>query len=131
MIAAMVHASVPELDRAADLIEQANAAPRRVVQGLVDDLSNATADAMGFLEPFHPTYREVMGRLQNELRLDSATHKRTPQDPEGGPARRGALGDQRPPLARAKPAGKRPQDPHLLTGGSNSTSKGSQKGGRK
>jgi hypothetical protein len=70
MVAALIKAAVPELDRAAELIELANAAPHAVVQGLVSDLSNATADAMGFLRPFQADYELIMNTLQRELPLD-------------------------------------------------------------
>lgn len=117
MLAALIKATVPELERAADLIELANAAPRRVLEGAVENLSNATADAMGFLEPFRGDFRLAMDlldhKLQRELPLDKGKQRR----PDGG----------RAPAQREGPASglqvragrrKRPGDPHLLTGGS-------------
>lgn len=104
MVAALISAAVPELARAAELIELANQAPRALVQGFVDDLSNATADAMGFLRPFETDYRLVMDRLQSELPLQQP--KRRPSGKASG-----AL-----PPGRRRPG----SDPHLLTGGSKS-----------
>lgn len=107
MIAQMIHAAVPELQRAAELIELANAAPANVIQGLVDDLHNATADAMGFLKPFHGDYELIMDMFEGNLPPAAS------QPADGvqvSPAKRGAPGRRRPP----------PLDPHLLTGGSNS-----------
>lgn len=99
MLAALIKATIPELERAAELIEMANAAPRQLVQGVVDNLSNATSDAMGYLEPFRSDFRHVMDGLQRELQLQQAP-VRAANDVEPGKRR------------------KRPGDPHLLTGGS-------------
>lgn len=112
MLAGMVRATVPELRRAAELIELANAAPRHVVQGLVDNLANATADAMGFLEPFNADYHRVLDKLQVELPIDVPRGKGTGR--EGAPPRGGLA---RPGTAQGR---RRPPDPHLLTGGSKS-----------
>jgi predicted DNA-binding protein len=100
----LIRTVVPELDRAAELIELANAAPRHIKQGLVNDLSNATADAMGFLQPFQSEYHMVMNRLQAELPL---------QEAKKASGRAGAATRQ-----RRSPGG--PDDPLLLTGGSKS-----------
>jgi hypothetical protein len=105
MIAGLVRAAVPELAKAAELIELANAAPRRVVQGMVDDLANATADAMGYLMPFHSDYQRIMGELDTLLGQKS-----------GGDGARVAGDDHSPAAGRR--VRKRPQDPRLLTGGS-------------
>jgi uncharacterized protein (DUF1778 family) len=107
MIAALISATVPELNRAAELIELANAAPRRVVQGVVDNLSNATADAMGFLEPFRSDFHLVMESLQQELRGLDPVKQRKP----------GGAGARVPGHAPSRPR-RGPPDPHLLTGGS-------------
>lgn len=85
MIAALVHATVPELERAAELIELANAAPRKVVQGVVDDLANATSDAMGFLDPFRAEFHTIMNKLQRELPIDAPERQRKPGGGSGGP----------------------------------------------
>jgi predicted DNA-binding protein len=76
VLAELVRSAVPNLEEAADLIEMANEAPRKVRQGLVDDLSNATADAMGFLRPFDSDYRAVMNALQRELAFVSRKAKK-------------------------------------------------------
>ena len=107
MITAIISATVPELQRAAELIELANAAPRKVVQGVVDNLSNATADAMGFLEPFRGDFRNIMDNLQHELRGLDPVKQRTP----------GGTGARSAGHAPSRPR-RGPSDPHLLTGGS-------------
>lgn len=100
----LIRTVVPELDKAAELIELANAAPRHIKQGLVNELSNATADAMGFLQPFHRDYQAVMTKLQQELHF-----------PKGGKA----SGASRGATARRRSRDV-PDDPLLLTGGSKS-----------
>lgn len=111
LVAELIKTAIPQLQEAAELIELANAAPRKVKQDLVDNLANATADAMGFLQPFHGSYRTVMDSLQREL---------VPDPPVGSRRGSGAARDaQRPQSAGASarsPGG--PSDPHLLTGGS-------------
>lgn len=76
IVADLLRATLPQLKEAAELIELANAAPRHIKQGLVENLSNATADAMGFLQPFNNDYGMIMNRLQQELNLTKATRKR-------------------------------------------------------
>jgi len=86
LLADLIRATVPHLQEAAELIEMANAAPRKVKQGLVDDLSNATADAMGFLQPFRTEYSTIMGALQRELVLEEGKVRRrgpVPRDERG------------------------------------------------
>jgi predicted DNA-binding protein len=101
LLAGLIESTIPELKKAAELIELANAAPRHLKQGMVDNLSNATADAMGFLQPFSADYRNVMNALQYELQLPEVKSEKS------------ARVAGRPP---ANAAG----DPHLLTGGSKS-----------
>jgi hypothetical protein len=117
MLGALIKATIPELDRAADLIELANAAPRRVLEGAVENLSNATADAMGFLEPFRADFRAVMAtlddRLQRELPLERGKRRRPGDERRAAPA--ADAGDRSKVRAGRR---KRPGDPRLLTGGS-------------
>ena len=101
LLAGLIQSTIPELKKASELIELANAAPRHLRQGMVESLSNATADAMGFLQPFNADYQKVMRSLQIELAL-----------PEQAGKRRRALG-------AARSAGGS-VDPRLLTGGSKS-----------
>lgn len=107
ILGGLLASAIPELGRAAELIEMANAAPRHVRQGLVENLSNATADAMGFLAPFNADYHLILKTLQRELPIDKPTHRR-----EGSAAvvHRATLAE---PGRR-----KRPSDPQSLTGGS-------------
>jgi hypothetical protein len=112
LVAGLIKATIPQLEEAAELIELANAAPRKIKQDLVDNLSNATADAMGFLQPFHGSYRTVMDSLQRELIVDPPVGAR-PASPSLAAQRHGGGG-------RARSTGVVPPDPHLLTGGSKS-----------
>lgn len=76
LLADLIRSTVPHLQEAAELIEMANAAPRKVKQDLVDNLSNATADAMGFLQPFRADYSAIMNALQCELIPEPSAKKR-------------------------------------------------------
>lgn len=113
MIAQLIQATIPELKRAAELMELANAAPQHVIDGLVDDLSNATADAMGFLAPFRSEYQLVLDGLDAGLAEGKRQHEKRRVVPGvgDGPA---------PAPAPGKKRRSPPSDPHLLTGGSNS-----------
>lgn len=107
IVSGLLASAIPELLRASELIELANAAPRQVRQGIVDNLSNATADALGFLEPFHNDFRVVMNQLQRELPIDN------------GKRREGSAGV--PPRGTPTNTPRRaflPKNPHSLTGGS-------------
>ena len=75
LLADLIRSTVPQLKEAAELIEMANAAPRKVKQDLVDNLSNATADAMGFLQPFRADYGTLMSALQRELLPEEAKRR--------------------------------------------------------
>lgn len=113
MISQLIQATIPELKRAAELMEMANAAPQHVIDGLVDDLANATADAMGFLAPFRSEYQLVLDGLDVGLSQGKQAEEK----------RRLTAGASVDASASARaPVGKRrrPSDPHLLTGGSNS-----------
>lgn len=76
LLADLIRSTVPHLQEAAELIEMANAAPRKVKQDLVDNLSNATADAMGFLQPFREEYGTILNALQRELLPEQSAKKR-------------------------------------------------------
>ena len=111
LVAELIRSTLPQLLEASELIELANAAPRKIKQDLVDNLANATADAMGFLQPFHGSYRTVMDSLQRELVPDPPIGSRS------GSSRRDAQRHAGGVRARASGV---PVDPHLLTGGSKS-----------
>lgn len=108
IISGLLSSAIPELLRASELIEMANAAPRQIRQGIVDNLSNATSDALGFLEPFKRDYHAIMDQLQRELPLDVSMRREG--SALGGPAQRGTAPS--PPRRKQRP------DPHSLTGGS-------------
>lgn len=107
IVSGLLASAIPELKRASELIEMANAAPRHVRQGLVDNLSNATADAMGFLKPFHNDFRTIMNTLQRELPIDEGRRR------EGSAAGVRSASPPNPPR-RLSP----PKNPRSLTGGS-------------
>lgn len=107
IISGLLSSAIPELARAAELIELANEAPRHVREGIIENLSNATADAMGFLEPFHGNFRHVMNTLERELPFDQVKRR---EEAQKGMRSAPAV----PPPRRRQP----PSDPHPLTGGS-------------
>ena len=122
IVADLLRSTLPQLKEAAELIEMANAAPGHIKREMVENLSNATADAMGFLQPFNADYRRVMTRLSHELH-----HPGEPQLYPLPPAKVQAYADTngRPPKAggdaSSVPASDgRPgrKNPHSLTGGS-------------
>ena len=112
LVADLIKSTIPQLKEAAELIEMANSAPRKIKQDLIDNLSNATADAMGFLQPFHGSYRSVMDSLQYELLTDPAIRAR--------PGAAALDAQQHGGSGTARSTGDLPPDPHLLTGGSKS-----------
>jgi hypothetical protein len=104
--AELLSTAIPELLKAAELMEIATAAPRKVRQQMVDDLANATADAMGLLEPYHALYRHTVNKAQRDLPLDR-------------PRRRvGAAGGREALDVPLQLGAKRPKNPRSLTGGS-------------
>jgi hypothetical protein len=105
--AELLSTAIPELEKAAELMEIAIAAPRKVRQRLVDDLANATADAMGMLEPYQAVYRRAISKAQGELPLDQPKRRKAPP--------KAAV---RSPGGDTKAKGKPGKDPSLLTGGS-------------
>lgn len=107
IVSGLLSSAIPELLRASELIEMANAAPRHIREGIVENLSNATSDALGFLEPFHGDFRQVMNSLQRELPIDQ------------GKRREGRLPSAAVrPTAGSPPRRSRSQNPRSLTGGS-------------
>lgn len=107
IISGLLSSAIPELQKASELIEMANAAPRHVREGIVGNLSNATADAMGFLEPFNKDFHSIMNQLQSELPIDPVARR------EGRRVGIAPLGSRAAP-----PSPKQRPDPHSLTGGS-------------
>lgn len=67
VVSGLIQSAIPELERAAELMELAAAAPDSVRQGMVEQMANAAAEAMGFLQPFHRDYKQVMDRLSRGL----------------------------------------------------------------
>ena len=107
IVSGLLASAIPELLRASELIELANAAPRHIREGIISNLSNATADALGFLEPFNGDFHRAMNALQRELPIDQGKRR------EGSAA--GMRSAPVPTLPRRR---NRPSDPRPLTGGS-------------
>jgi hypothetical protein len=103
VVADLVRFTLPNLAEAANLMEMANAAPRKVKQSLVDELGNATLDAMGVLHKHKERTDSIIGSMQKELQFPDKERQRLER-------------------SRAQAAGvkSRRTDPHLLTGGSKS-----------
>jgi hypothetical protein len=101
VVSDLVRFSLPNLAEAAELMELAKAAPRKLQQHIVDQLDNATLDAMGALQEHKKKAEHIFQTLQAEL-----------QFPE---KKRPGLGRSR---GHVRDARKGSGDPHLLTGGS-------------
>jgi len=103
VVADLVRFSLPNLSEAAELMELARAAPRKIQQNLVDQLGNATLDAMGALKEHKVKAEKIFQSLQAELQFPD---------------------NSRNPIAasrrQSQGARKGRGDPHLLTGGSKS-----------
>jgi hypothetical protein len=112
LVADLIKSTIPQLMEAAELIELANAAPRKIKQDLIDNLSNATADAMGFLQPFNNDYHHVLRSLSYELFNDPPIGSRPGASAHAAQRHVGS--------GTARSTGDLPPDPHLLTGGSKS-----------
>lgn len=119
IVADLLRSTLPQLKEAADLIEMANAAPGHIKQGLIENLSNATADAMGFLQPFNADYQHIIQRLGTELHLANRyplppAKVQAYADTNGRPPKAG--GDASSvPASDGRPGRKNPRS---LTGGS-------------
>lgn len=107
IVSGLLASAIPELQRASELIELANAAPRNIRKGIIENLSNATSDALGFLEPFNSDFHMVMNSLQRELPLDQGKRR------EGS-----AAGVRSAPVPAAPRRQKSAKTPTSLTGGS-------------
>lgn len=106
-ISAMITAAVPEFARAADVMELALDAPKGVQRYMVQNMSNATVDAMGFLDNVINETRDVVRHARNRSKEMEARENRSE-----GPRLRGV---ERSRSGRVNPA----KDPRPLTGGSN------------
>ena len=104
LLAEMLGAVIPQLEKTTELMELAKAAPRQLVQDMVESLDNASTDAMGLLAGTIHDYQKVMTKVQP---LTAPTEDRAEGTRmRGGAARTGRKG---PNL---------PKNPHVLTGGS-------------
>ncbi len=78
VLSGLIGSVLPELLKSAELIELANSAPKKVHEELVQSLSDATLDAMGFLESNHRSYRRAMTMVQRPAGAgERATKERT------------------------------------------------------
>lgn len=116
VLAGLVHSVLPQLESAAELIELANDAPSKVQQELAESLALATENVMGSLAGVQTVYRGAMDKMKGKGKPPAAVY------PLAAAGRKG-VGSPRPGPAADRPA----SDPHLLTGGSNFTRKGSRK----
>ena len=118
IISGLLSSAIPQLQRAAELIELANEAPLNLRRSIVDNLSNATSDALGFLEPFNSDYQRLLNTLQYELALSKPKRREGLSvlacDAPGGLHAALSPSDTKQPKSTIK---RRP-DPLPLTGGS-------------
>ena len=107
VVADLIAATLPQLLKVAELCELAKAAPKRLQQSLVQDLSNATVDVMGGLLRAQDDYSKMLSKLKGE---------------DSGPKAKGRVSGPSPDAKRSAADAKKrntgPSDPHLLTGGS-------------
>ena len=104
VVADLLAATLPQLSKISELCELAKAAPKRLQDALVDDLSNATIEVMGGLQRAQDDYENMVSNLTGS-----------------GKSKRAVSGPSPDAKRSASDARKRksvPSDPHLLTGGS-------------
>lgn len=104
VVSDLLAATLPQLAKISELCELAKAAPRRLQEALVDDLSNATVEVMGGLQRAQEDYESMVSKLTR----GEDSKKRV-----SGPS-----SDAKRSAADAKKRKTGPSDPHLLTGGS-------------
>jgi hypothetical protein len=104
VVADLLAATLPQLSKISELCELAKAAPKRLQESLVDDLSNATVEVMGGLQRAQEDYQKMVSKLTG-----SEKSKKSVSRPSSD-AQRSTVD------ARKRKSG--PSDPHLLTGGS-------------
>lgn len=104
VVSDLLAATLPQLEKVSKLCELAKAAPRRLQEALVDDLSNATVEVMGGLQRAQEDYESMVSSLTGAGKSGRAVSGPSPD------AKRSAAD------ARKRKSG--PSDPHLLTGGS-------------
>jgi uncharacterized protein (DUF1778 family) len=104
VVSELLTAALPQLAKVSELCELAQAAPKRLLQSLENDLSNATVEVMGGLQKASDDYESMLTKLLG----GDDSEKRVPVP---------SLDAKRPTAApkKRKPG---PSDPHLLTGGS-------------
>lgn len=101
VLADLIQTAVPQMNRAAHLMEIAKASPDRMKARFRDDLARATSDVLGDMEGANQALDAFLEQMQGELDLDLRRG--------GAKAREGTASPRR----RTRSA-----DPHLLTGGS-------------
>ena len=101
VLADLVQTAVPQMNRAAHLMEIAKASPDRMKARFRDELARATSDVLGDVDQANQAVDAFLEQMQGELNLD---------------LRRGGEGARKGACPRRRLPG--PADPHLLTGGS-------------
>ena len=104
VVSDLLGATLPHLSEISELCELAKAAPKRLQDALVDDLSNATLEVMGGIQRAREDYESMVSKLNRDEDLSKRVSGPSPD------AKRSAAD------ARKRKSG--PSDPHLLTGGS-------------
>lgn len=100
VLADLVSTAVPQMNRAAHLMEIAQASPERMKTRFREDLARATTEVLGDVDKANRQVDAFLEEMQGELNL---TRRGAPSAREGA----------------AAPRSRRPRpDPHPLTGGS-------------
>ena len=104
VVSELLAAALPQLAKVSELCELAQAAPKRLLQSLENDLSNATVEVMGGLQKASDDHESMITKL-----LSSDSSKESVSGPSLDAQRTAAV-------PKKRKSG--PSDPHLLTGGS-------------
>lgn len=104
VVSELLAAALPQLSKVSELCELAQAAPKRLLKSLENDLSNATVEVMGGLQKASDDYENMLTRV---LGGDSSKERVS-----------GASLAAKRTAAAPKKRSSGPSDPHLLTGGS-------------
>lgn len=113
VVANILASTSSELERAARLMEIANAATPELLRSVNADLADATDAAMRKLVPVDHEYRGVIREVKHQVMWKADSVKKSDGRAGEGSAPAGAA-----PARTSRP--RRRLDPHLLTGGSKS-----------
>lgn len=90
VIAQMVHSASPELERAARMMEAANAAPSQMLQKVRSDLAAATDAVTGSLAPAEEAYRLLLRSVRHSVLWKPVGEVRRGVEGAAGDTRSGA-----------------------------------------